>query len=106
MNVYGVILSRKGCTWPRAHRRHVMTDITALAKRDVDLTEPLQSTGHLLRRAVQHYATLWTAIVTSGLTSPSSPCSPCWRTGRNSTSGPSPKAPRWTSPHAETLSLI
>jgi DNA-binding MarR family transcriptional regulator len=47
-----------------------MTDITSLAKRDVDLTEPLQSTGHLLRRAVQHYATLWTAIVTSGLTSP------------------------------------
>jgi DNA-binding MarR family transcriptional regulator len=47
-----------------------MTDITSLAKRDVDLTEPLQSTGHLLRRAVQHYTTLWTAIVTSGLTSP------------------------------------
>jgi DNA-binding MarR family transcriptional regulator len=47
-----------------------MTDIASLAKRDVDLTEPLQSTGHLLRRAVQHYATLWTAIATSGLTSP------------------------------------
>ena len=47
-----------------------MTDITSLAKQDVDLTEPLRSTGHLLRRAVQHYTTLWTAIVTSGLTSP------------------------------------
>ena len=43
-----------------------MTDSTAVAKRDVALTEPLRSTGHLLRRAVQHYATLWTAIVTSG----------------------------------------
>jgi DNA-binding MarR family transcriptional regulator len=47
-----------------------MTDSTAVAKRDVALTEPLRSTGHLLRRAGQHYATLWTAIVTSGLTSP------------------------------------
>jgi MarR family transcriptional regulator, temperature-dependent positive regulator of motility len=47
-----------------------MTDSTAVAKRDVALTEPLRSTGHLLRRAVQQYATLWTAIVTSGLTSP------------------------------------
>jgi DNA-binding MarR family transcriptional regulator len=47
-----------------------MTDSTSLAKQDVDLTEPLHSTGHLLRRAVQHYATLWTAIVGSGLTSP------------------------------------
>jgi DNA-binding MarR family transcriptional regulator len=47
-----------------------MTDITSLAKRDIDLTEPLESTGHLLRRAVQHYAMLWTATVTAGLTSP------------------------------------
>jgi MarR family transcriptional regulator, lower aerobic nicotinate degradation pathway regulator len=47
-----------------------MTGTTSLPKRDVDLTEPLQSTGHLLRRAVQHYAMLWTATVTAGLTSP------------------------------------
>jgi DNA-binding MarR family transcriptional regulator len=47
-----------------------MTDVTSLPKRDVDLTEPLQSTGHLLRRAVQQYAMLWTATVTAGLTSP------------------------------------
>jgi DNA-binding MarR family transcriptional regulator len=47
-----------------------MTDITSLAKRDIDLTEPLQSTGHLLRRAVQQYAMLWTATVTAGLTPP------------------------------------
>jgi DNA-binding MarR family transcriptional regulator len=47
-----------------------MTGTTSLPKRDVALTEPLRSTGHLLRRAVQHYATLWTATVTAGLTSP------------------------------------
>jgi DNA-binding MarR family transcriptional regulator len=47
-----------------------MTGTTSLPKRDIDLTEPLQSTGHLLRRAVQHYAMLWTATVTAGLTSP------------------------------------
>jgi MarR family transcriptional regulator, temperature-dependent positive regulator of motility len=47
-----------------------VTDTTSPTKRDIDLTEPLQSTGHLLRRAVQHYATLWTATVTAGLTSP------------------------------------
>ena len=47
-----------------------MTDTTSTAKQDIDLVEPLQSTGHLLRRAVQHYAMLWTATVTAGLTSP------------------------------------
>jgi DNA-binding MarR family transcriptional regulator len=47
-----------------------MTGTTSLPQRDIDLTEPLQSTGHLLRRAVQHYAMLWTATVTAGLTSP------------------------------------
>jgi DNA-binding MarR family transcriptional regulator len=39
-------------------------------ERDVDLTEPLDSTGHLLRRAVQYYAALWANTVTAGLTSP------------------------------------
>jgi DNA-binding MarR family transcriptional regulator len=47
-----------------------MAETTSPARQDIDLTEPLQSTGHLLRRAVQHYATLWTATVTAGLTSP------------------------------------
>jgi len=39
-------------------------------ERDADLTAPSESTGHLLRRAVQHYAALWASIVTAGLTSP------------------------------------
>jgi DNA-binding MarR family transcriptional regulator len=39
-------------------------------ERDVDLTEPLESTGHLLRRAMQYYASLWANTVTAGLTSP------------------------------------
>ena len=47
-----------------------MTSGMSLPEQDLDLTEPMQSTGHLLRRAVQHYATLWTNNVTAGLTSP------------------------------------
>lgn len=38
-------------------------------KQDAELIEPLQSTGHLLRRAVQRYAALW-ASAPGGLTSP------------------------------------
>jgi DNA-binding MarR family transcriptional regulator len=38
-------------------------------KQDAGLIEPLQSTGHLLRRAVQQYAALW-ASAAGGLTSP------------------------------------
>jgi DNA-binding MarR family transcriptional regulator len=47
-----------------------MAGSAPLAERDVDLTEPLESTGHLLRRAVQYYQALWTNTVTAGLTSP------------------------------------
>lgn len=47
-----------------------MTGTAPLARREVDLTRPMQSTGHLLRRAVQRYATLWTTTVTGSLTSP------------------------------------
>lgn len=39
-------------------------------EQDVELIEPLESTGHLLRRAVQHYAALWASTVTGGLTTP------------------------------------
>jgi DNA-binding MarR family transcriptional regulator len=44
---------------------------TSPPKRDAELIEPLQSTGHLLRRAEQHYAALWANVGTgSRLTAP------------------------------------
>lgn len=47
-----------------------MARAPSAARPDTDLTGPLQSTGHLLRRGVQRYAALWSATVTAGLTSP------------------------------------
>ena len=47
-----------------------MAKALSSAQQDIDLTGPLQSTGHLLRRGVQRYAALWAATVTAGLTSP------------------------------------
>jgi MarR family transcriptional regulator, temperature-dependent positive regulator of motility len=47
-----------------------VADRVSSTKQDTELIEPMQSTGHLLRRAVQHYAALWANAAAGSLTSP------------------------------------